>query len=177
MSMGRYGTFGGSESGKTTLVRHLTAEIHKRNGMKALVLDPIGDDWGEFSKVFSHEQDDEFWKAVWSNRNMMIVVDEGTEMIARDKTLIPVFTRLRHNHHILFVIGHRGDSLLPVMRDQLSTIYLFRQNKKSAEIWAEAFACEEIMQATTLKQYEFLICRRYDPKTGLPSVKKGKLKL
>jgi molybdopterin-guanine dinucleotide biosynthesis protein len=177
MGKGRYGVFGGSESGKTTLVKHLVPIHFEKHKMDALVLDPIGDDWGEHSKRFGSDQEEAFWKEVWSSRNKVIVIDEGTEMIARDKTLIPVFTRLRHCHHVLYVIGHRGDSLLPVMRDQLSTVYLFRQNPSSAKIWSETFACEDIMLSTGLRQYEFLICDRYDAKTGLPVVRKRKLEL
>lgn len=177
--MGRLpsGFFGGSLSGKTTLAKHISAAIYRRYGIKSLVLDPVGDDWGPHAKVFSAAQEDEFWREVWASRRMAIFVDEGTEMIGRDKELIPAFTRIRHLGHIFHVIGHRGDSLLPVMRDQIGTLYLFRQTPKSSEIWQECFACEEIEAATRLKQYEFLICERYDKKTRLPAVRKRMLDL
>jgi hypothetical protein len=126
----------------------------------------MGDEWGPHAKVFTAAQEKEFWEAVWASNRCAVFVDEGTEMIARDKDLIPAFTRIRHNNHKLFVIGHRGESLLPIMRDQITTLFLFRQTEKSAEIWAEQFTDKDIMKATTLKEYEFLWVEMFKPVRG-----------
>lgn len=170
------GIFGPSLSGKTTLAKSLSAKLYRDHQIGSLVLDPLMDQWGEGAKVFSAEDEEKFWAAVWSEKRKMVVVDEGTEMIARSRELIPAFTRIRHRGHKLFVIGHRGDSLLPVMRDQISELYLFRQTEKSAQIWADQFTNEDILQATQLEQYEFIRVELYGKieRIRLPDPRKAK---
>jgi hypothetical protein len=161
------GIFGPSLSGKTVLAKHLSRQLWLRHGIKSLVLDPIGDDWGEWAIVYTADKQPEFWAHVWREKRFAVFVDEGTEMISRDKDLIPVFTRIRHNQHKLFVVGHRGSSLLPIMRDQISTIFLFRQTKKACEIWAEQFVNDQIFKAMDLNEYEFLWVEINTPKMEL----------
>lgn len=159
------GIFGSKMSGKTTLARSISVEYWKRYQMASLVLDPNNENWGQQAKVFTSE--DDFWKAVWGSKQpYLVVVDESTETIARNKDLIPVFTRLRHLHHKLLVIGHHGMNLLPIMREQLDTLYLFLQSQKSAQLWAENFNQPMIRdKATQLKQYEFIHTALYsEPK-------------
>jgi hypothetical protein len=47
------------------------------------------------------------------------------------------------------------------MREQLDTLYLFRQPMSAAKIWAEVFTDETLLQAVSLQQYEFLHARLY----------------
>lgn len=150
------GIFGSKMSGKTTLARSISVEYWKRYKMASLVLDPNNENWGQQAKVFTDE--DAFWEAVWGAKQpYLVIVDESTETIARNKELIPVFTRLRHLHHKLLVIGHHGMNLLPIMREQLDTLYLFLQSQKSATLWAENFNQPKIREdATKLRQYEFI---------------------
>lgn len=90
-----------------------------------------------------------------------MIVDDGSATIARDKTLIPVFTALRHNHHHLVVIGHSGTDLLPVMREQLDELFLFRQPRKAAELWSDTFTDETLLAACCMNRFEFLHARLY----------------
>ncbi len=122
--------------------------------MTSIILDLFGHSWHKTAKVFS--DDTEFWKCVWSSQQCLIVVDDGSATVKRDRQLIPVFTTMRHLQHELAVIGHSGTNLLPEMREQLDTLYLFRQTEKAAKIWVETFTDERLMQATTLQQYEFI---------------------
>jgi hypothetical protein len=161
------GIFGPSLSGKTFLAKYLSKMLWERHGIRSVVLDPIGDDWGPHAIVFTADKEEEFWAFVWSHTGYAVFVDEGTEMIGRDKELIPVFTRIRHQGHKLFVIGHRGSSLLPIMRDQISTLFLFRQTKKACEIWAEQFVNDQIFKAMELDEYEFLWVEISKPKLEL----------
>jgi hypothetical protein len=165
------GIFGSKMSGKTTLAKRITLEYWNKYKMASLVLDINGEQWGQHALMFTDEK--QFWDSVWSaKRPYLVVVDESTETIARDKGLIPVFTRLRHLHHKLLVIGHHGMNLLPIMREQLDTLYLFRQSQKAAQIWAENFTQDEIQsKATHLNQYEFIHTTLY----GSPKVYKLKI--
>lgn len=169
------GIFGPGQSGKTTLTKHLSESLHRQSGIVSLVFDPNGDDWGRHAKVFLKE--DEFWRVVWRSKSCAVIVEEGSSTISRDRELIPVFTRIRHCGHKLFIVGHEGTDLLPVMRRQLHNLFLFRQDEDTVPIWRRLFADRRIEAAATLKQYEFLHCVLFGAKDGTNYVKKRKLTL
>jgi hypothetical protein len=156
------GIFGPKLSGKTTLAIALSKQYWETHKMRSMVFDPHCEAWGEQAWVTANE--DEFWPQVWKTKSNVIIVEEAATTINRSRELIPVFTRLRHCNHKLIIVGHSGTDLLPVMRQQLDTLYLFRQPEQAAKIWANTFADERILAATTLRQYEFLWCQMYgDP--------------
>lgn len=153
------GIFGPKMSGKTTLARKLSKQYWDKLKMRSIVLDINGEQWGEHALVFT--DDTTFWDAVWKANHDLIIVDEASSTIKRDKSLIPVFTRMRHLNHKLIVIGHNGVNLLPIMREQFDTLYLFRQPPKAANIWAETFTQSELTRAVELNQYEFIHTELY----------------
>ena len=153
------GIFGPKLSGKTTLAIALSKQYWRTKGFRSLVLDPHLDDWGTQAWVTSNE--DEFWDKVWKCRSSLIIVEEAAATIRRERELIPVFTRMRHCQHKLIVIGHSGVDLLPTMRQQLDTLYLFRQPELAAKIWADTFTEPQLLSATDLQQFEFLHCQLY----------------
>lgn len=149
-------------AGKTTLAKHVSAEYWRRYKIRTLVLDITGDEWGPHSLRFDDEE--KFWETVWKTRDCLIIVDEASETINRDKELTRVFTRMRHQGHKLLVIGHNGVSLLPIMREQIDTLYLFKQSRKACDVWAEVMIEDEIYTAQGLEQYEFLKIVRWQGK-------------
>jgi len=157
--MNSAGIFGPKLSGKTTLAKALSREYFLKVKLRSLVLDPNQDNWGTQSIVFTNE--DEFWKVVWQSKYCLVIVDEAAATIRREKDLITVFTRLRHLHHKLIVIGHSGTDLLPVMRQQLDELYLFRQPESAAKIWAETMTQKGLLESGNLQQFEFLHTRLY----------------
>ena len=166
------GIFGPKLSGKTTLAMALSRQYWQQQKIKTVVLDINGDNWGEHATATADEEI--FWQVVWKAQNCLIIVDEAAETIKRDKKLIPVFTRMRHNNHKLIVIGHSGMNLLPIMREQLDTIYLFRQGEKAAAYWSETMAEKQLLQACELPQYVFIHYELYGKaerqKLALPKV-------
>ena len=161
-----FGIFGPGLSGKTTLAKYLSREYWRTWGVKSLVHDLNGDHWGPQAWVTTEEE--KFWEMVWHRElDCALFVEEAAETIARDSAKTALFTRVRHRHapggpgHRLHVIGHSGANLLPVQRQQIHTLYLFRQSQAGAELWAEEFADERILGAVSLGQYEFLYCRLY----------------
>ena len=148
------GIFGPKLSGKTTLAKALSRQYWQQQKIKTIVLDINGDVWGEHATAT--EDETIFWEVVWKARNCLVIVDEAAATIRREKTLIPAFTRMRHCQHKLIVIGHSGMDLLPVMRQQLDTLYLFRQPKSSAQVWAEVMTEDGLLESVNLKQYEFI---------------------
>lgn len=149
------GVFGPKYSGKTTLARSISREYWTRCKMRTLVLDPNNDDWTQEKQAKAFTDEAAFWQAVWSTRGCLIVVEESAATIRRERTLVPVFTRIRHYHKLL-VIGHNGTDLLPVMREQIDVIYLFRMPMKAAALWAETFTDVSLIQSVSLQQFEFI---------------------
>lgn len=159
--MTRGGIFGISLSGKTTLAKQISKTYHDKYKMPSLVFDPFLDDWGAHATVAGMDKESDFWNTVWKSEKCLVIVDEAAMTLKRDRELIPVFTSLRHRGHKLLVIGHHGSDLLPVMRQQIDTLYLFRQNIKSGRVWSEEKADERLMAATTLQKYEYLYCENF----------------
>ncbi len=177
------GIFGPKLSGKTTLAKELSRQYWERSQRRSLVLDPNLEEWGPHAWVTDDEE--KFWSAVWKNsvfkpaKPSLVIVEEAAETINRDKGLTSVFTRLRHLNHKLIVIGHSGENLLPIMRQQLDTLYLFRQSPDDAERWARSMTQEGFLTAAELEQYEFLFGERFKPpvkrKLSLDTLKRPKL--
>lgn len=151
------GIFGPGQSGKTTLARHLCRSYWENHGIPSLVLDPNLEIWGKHARVFSDES--AFWDTVWREKSHAVFVEEAAETIRRDNGKISLFTRVRHRGHKVHVSGHSGMNLLPVMREQLSTLFLFRQSPRAAALWSEMLVDDRILAATSLGEFEFLECR------------------
>ena len=163
-----YGIFGPGLSGKTTLAMHLSRHYWVNHRVKSLVLDPNIDQWG--NQAWVTNDPDRFWDMVWNREtDCALFVEEAAETIARDNEKTSLFTRVRHRArvpgvtpgHRLHVIGHSGANLLPMQRNQIQTLYLFKQTEKGAETWAEELGDARVMEAVTLNQYEFLYCRAW----------------
>lgn len=175
MSKQHIGIFGPGQSGKTTLAKSVSESMQKRHGFDSLVLDPNGEHWK--ASKFTTTDEEAFWPVVWKSERCLIVVEEATEMIARNKDLIGLFTRIRHKGHKLMVIGHNGTNLLPIMREQIHFLFLFRQPFASAKLWSDTMAEDRLIQATTLKQYEFLRCIQFGDTDGNNLIQRNKLNL
>lgn len=153
--MKRIGIFGASECGKTTLARHLSREYWRRDKRPTLALDPQRSAWGSHAWVTTDES--RFWDAVWKRRGALVIVEEASTTIQRDRELIPLFTRIRHQGHNLMVIGHDGTDLLPTMRRNLTELFLFLQPPRAVEIWSNDLpSIRGLEAATDLQQFEFL---------------------
>src|SRR4051812_13196619 len=95
------GVFGPKLSGKSTLARHLSMKLHRDNKLQSIVLDPHDDVWGPQALVFTDE--DKFWSVVWKSKRCVVFVEEAAATIRRERSLVPVFTRLRHCEHKLVI--------------------------------------------------------------------------
>ncbi len=158
----RFGIFGASESGKTTLAKKFSAFMFLAEKRKTMVLDPIEKGvWGKHAVVYHNET--KFWADIWKARNCLIVVDDGSVTINRDGDLNGVFTALRHNGHKLLIIGHDAQNLLPQMRQQIQRLFLFPQTAKSLEQWQVNFPQADLSPSLSLQQYEFITVANWSP--------------
>ena len=154
------GIFGPKKSGKTTLGQYLGREYWNAENRRCLVNDPNNSEWGPHFWVAKNE--DEFWATAWKTQNCLLICDDAAASIARDGDLVDVFTRINHNGHKLLVIGHSGVNLLPQMREQMDTLYLFKTSPKAAAMWFEIFPDPALDSAVHLGRYEFLYVRQYE---------------
>jgi hypothetical protein len=161
----RFGVFGSSESGKSTLSIRIAQQIFRKEKRFALVLSPNDSDamtkWGAHARVFRNE--DQFWKTVFETNNCLIVADDASETIKADKSLTNVFTSMRHRGHKLLVIGHRFNDLTPKMRGSIQRVFLFKQDPESCEQWSKQFSGANIRAAEWLPQYSCLTVANYKP--------------
>lgn len=158
----RFGIFGASESGKSTLAKKISAVIFQKENRRSLVLDPLSrDNWGSHATVYTDEK--KFWDDIFKLKNNLVIVDDASKTINRDRELSPVFTALRHNGHKLLVVGHDSGNLLPEMRAQLQRVFLFLQNQDSIDNWEVIFPGHDLSPAKKLGQYEFLTVANYQP--------------
>lgn len=158
------GIFGPTRCGKTTLARTLADQYLRRN-RAILVCDPIPQKWPQARWQTNNAA--ALLEMAQKCRNCAIFIEEASVSIARDRDLSWLFTTAGNpaaGGHLVHVIGQDGSSLLPGMRQQLSTIFLFRCHPDLAQIWARQFAQPEIAtEAPTLARYEFLIAKAFEP--------------
>ena len=158
------GIFGPIRSGKTTLANALAAE-HNRRGRAVLVCDPIGAPWP--SAAWQTTNASALLAKAKKCRNCVLFIEETSLSIARDRGLSWFFTTAGNpfaGGHVTHVIGQDGASLLPSMRQQLATVFLFRCHPDLADVWAKQFAQPEISaQAPTLDRFEFIRCSAFSP--------------
>jgi hypothetical protein len=128
--------------------------------MRSLVFSPMDPGgWGKQAKVFQDEVF--FWKAVRATRDCLIIPDDASVTIRRDADLVDIFTVMRHQHHKLLVVGHTASDLLPSMRKQIDTIFLFWQDEEEAEKWEKLFPRSHLGFAFKLDRHEFLRHKRF----------------
>jgi hypothetical protein len=170
--MKRIAVAGASECGKTTLVINLSKAFWKTFKMPTLALDPWKSEnaWG--SQAWVTDDEGKFWDAVWKKTGCFVVVDEASSTIARDRELIPAFTKIRHQGHTLAVVCHDATDLLPTMRRNLNEVFLFFQSRNSIPLWQQDLpAMKGLEAATDLQKYEFIHCKNFS------EAKRLKLKL
>lgn len=166
------GIFGPKLSGKTTLAKALSKQFWQKEQRRTLVFDPNGEEWGEHAKAF--EDEDEFDKAIWGVTDCLVIIEEAAATIRRERKKVTIFTRLRHQRHKLIIIGHSGMDLLPVMRQQLDLLFLFRQPEEAAKVWSMTFTEKRLLESQHLKQYQFIRCELYgEPQTMILGANKS----
>lgn len=167
------GIFGPKKSGKTTLARALAEGYWLSEDRASLVNDPNSSGWPKCcwqppasfnGRTLSPDNREAlFWDNVWKTQHKLIICDDAGKSINRNADLNDIFTRINHNGHKLLIIGHNGSNLLPIQREQMDDVYLFRSTLDACKWWYDVFGDDKIFSAATLNRYEFLRCRFYEP--------------
>ena len=159
------GCFGTTLCGKTTWVVELSKQYYRDKKIRTLALDPHCADWGP--QAWSTQNEEEFARVVWAHRGHLVIMEDASLTIDRDRELMKFFTQIRHNEHRLLVVGHSGSDLLPGMRKQFDTLFLFQQDVDSVKDWKKIFPKAGLEAAISLEQYEFLWVRAFKPSQKL----------
>lgn len=175
----RSAIIGASESGKTELAVSLSLYLWKHYGLRALVFDPWLREsprrWG--AHAWATDEMEKFEHVVFQTKGCVVVWDEATTNGGRDRDKTRFFTEVRHNHPVIFALGHCYSAFLPVMRSCLTDLFLALDDDKDAEAWAVTMKDKDVMKATTLGQYQFLQKRAFAPvqirKHSLADLKAG----
>jgi GTPase SAR1 family protein len=160
----RIGVMGPSMCGKSTLVQTLSHEYFLREKRQTIALVPMDKSiaaWGAHSRVFRDRE--QFLDFVQETINCLIVVEDASVTINKDRDVNFLFTTIRHQGHKLIVVGHHATNLTPQMRDGIERLFLFAQNKDSLELWQNIFPQIDFSQALTLQRYEFFSCANFQP--------------
>lgn len=159
----RAAVIGGSESGKTFLVMGFSRGLWAARGLRSIVFDPWMPEtkWGPQAWV---TKDFDAWKrAVMGSRNCCVVWDEASANGGRDAENVGLFSEIRHRHPVLFCIGHAYSVILPVMRVNLTDLFISAADSIDAKEWSRIMRDPAVMRACSLPQYAFLHKRAFQP--------------
>jgi hypothetical protein len=150
---------GMSESGKTSLAKQIAANMRARN-IRTMALDPLRDPaWPvDFITADQHE----FLRTFWASKKCAAFMDEGGQSVGRyNLAMQETVTKGRHWGHACYLIAQKATQLAPVVRDMCSTLFVFSVAPSSAKMLAEDFNNDLILQASTLKQFEFICVHKF----------------
>lgn len=155
------GIFGPTGCGKSTLGQQIAAS-YVRRGRANLICDPLGIKWP--AAAWQTTSAEALLAKAQASLRCMLWIEESSVTIRRDRDLSWLFTTARHCGHVTHVIGQDGSSLTPGMRQQISTVYLFRCHPDLADTWSRQFCDPQILEiAPTLDRYDFLVVRPFEP--------------
>lgn len=162
----RAAVIGGSESGKSFLTLGFSRGLWRFSQLRSLVFDPwLGEEgaepWGRQAWV---TRDFELWKrVVTGTRGCCVVWDEATAYGGRERENVPLFSQIRHQHPVLFCIGHAYSSILPIMRVNLTDLFISNADPDDAREWCGIMKDPAVAQSVGLPQYHFLHKRSFQP--------------
>jgi hypothetical protein len=151
---------GESECGKSTLAKSLSRELWKRFQIRSLVYDPWRDVWGGHAWVTKNFET--FNEAVNKANHCLVIIEDASMTIQRDKSFAPFFTCIRHRNHDLMVLCHDATDLLPSMRRNINEIFLFNQTEDSVEQWKSSQPSMRGLEVSVgLPQYCFVHSKKF----------------
>lgn len=153
-SKGHVLILGITESGKTTLAFKL-ARDYKNRGIRVFVLDP--DKRKEWNADFITDDAEYFVEACKVNQSCALFIDEGGVTIGRYAGSTQwLATNARKWGHKAHFISQRAQQIDPNVRNNCSSICLFKQSLDDAKILAREFAAPELVNAVSLKTGQYL---------------------
>ncbi len=137
--------------GKSTLNRQLIAQAwNQQPRVASLVLDPnLEGGWGEGAQ-FVTDNADEYLDIARRSESCLLLVEEAGETLQRDRSYGWIVTRSRHFGHVAVLSTHFATDILPVMRNQCTEAFVFRQNFDAGKVLARQYADDLFLRAPQL---------------------------
>jgi DNA helicase HerA-like ATPase len=157
---------GTSESGKSLLAKSVAVEAEK-HGEIITVYDPVLSEWSENAFVTCDPTEffEEIEKVYKSGKRQKVFIDEADTLMAiGDKQNHWLLTRGRHYGLEPFLITQRPALVAPTVRTQCNQAFVFQLSKDDARLMSDDFAHDDLLQAPSLLQGEFLHVRWQDKK-------------
>jgi DNA helicase HerA-like ATPase len=141
-------------TGKTTLAFRLAAE-YRQNNINVLVLDPdLRTGW---NADFITDNPETFLEVVKVNKSCALFIDESGQMIGRySREMAWLATNARKWGHKSHFITQRASQLDPTIRNQCTSIFLFKQSLDDTKNLVNEFCSNDLEQAHTLRIGEYL---------------------
>lgn len=126
------------------------------------MLDPLNDP--EWEADYQTDDNEEFLNVMYQNRSCALFIDESGQSIGRyAQEMAACATQSRHFGHKAYFISQRAVQLDRTVRDQCTTLFVFRVGHNDAKVLAEEFGYEELKEAHKLKKGECFVVTRFDP--------------
>jgi len=143
-----------TQTGKTTLAFNL-AHKYSEAGINVLVLDP--DKRTGWGADYLTDDPEAYLEVVKVNQSCALFIDESGQMIGRyAREMAWLATNSRKWGHKAHFITQRATQLDTTVRNQCTTIFLFKQSLNDTKILANEFCSDYLEAAHTLNQGEYL---------------------
>lgn len=153
-------------AGKSTTLKQLIKDF-KAKGVKAIVFDPfckVDPGFKEAGAAFVTDNKELFLKTVWNSKGCLVICDEGGETVGRNDTSTQdLFTKGRHNFHIIAVGCQRLTQIPPICRDQCTKLFLFTSSYEDGKILANEFNGPALKNCSKLKKGQFFYKEKFGP--------------
>lgn len=130
------------------------ARVYKSKNIPVLVLDP--DKRKEWGADFITDDPEFFLETVKLNKKCALFVDESGSMIGRySGAMAWLATNSRKWGHKAHFLAQRARQIDPLVRNQCSNVFVFKQSVDDSKIIASEFVCDKLKNAQSLCQGEY----------------------
>ena len=157
---------GASESGKSSIAKHLVKLYQTTTDKPVLVCDPMGYEW-EHADFVTTDINVLLEKAQVLE-NCFIFIDEAQTTIGNyPKEKIWFTAQSRHNRHSVAIAAHRSVHVSRDMVPHFNLFYLLSQTRKDALEMSEHLNDENVKEIMHYKALQFMRFQRFkEPKRG-----------
>lgn len=148
-------------SGKSRLVREVLIPAWRKRRAPVLVLDPIGQRWGDVQ--YQTADPWLFLEKAQKSKGCVLIIDECEESLRStpkvERGLKYLATMSRNDGHVAYFLAQRALQIPPSYRNQCSWAYAFQQNGKDAAELCQLLNRPELLTVTGLPLGTFLHVR------------------
>lgn len=158
---------GTTASGKTTLAKRLCQKFRDQGDLTIVFTPMEGDEWAadEIWEWDGSESDVEaFLDFVFSHTSAHVFVDEAGDVKGRvERRFTQLASKGRHWGHRVYFISQRSRDIHIRIRNNCLHVFAFSQYRYDAELLAQDFNDDALLQAEHLPQGQCIVKERFKP--------------